>query len=343
MVILDPSYRTFINKAQTAALSYKVLNGVAVVGGDPLCHPDLYAQLLAEFKGYRSKHNWGISFVGASEGFADYARRQHWKTVHFATERVLDPMTNDILFERAGKRMIVQNKQLLDQAKADVTLRVYTPATGEDTQLEQKLLGIYNSWCEARNQKSTAQAFITVYHPFDFRNLMTYIYTSAADGTVNGFAALRWMGTTHGYHLDPCIAAVSAPKGISDLLVFAAMAFTNRRGYSYLNLGCEPLESLGEIRGMTPALGRILRSIHNAVFQRLPIRGKRAYHNKFRPDPLQEAKLYLVFSSSGLGLVRQLVAVSHMANISLWKLVKAKAWRTRRETECRSQEAPAEG
>ncbi|KAL4786001.1 hypothetical protein BJX76DRAFT_346597 [Aspergillus varians] len=325
MVILDRSYRTFINKTRTAALSYKVLNQVAVISGDPICHPDLYAEVLDEFKAYRRKRHWGVAFVGVSETLATYARQQHWKTVHFGLERALNPMTNDVLMEQCGKRMLVQNKHLLDPAKCGITLGVYIPSYQEDSTLQRELMAIYDAWCGQRNQRASPQAFITVYNPFDFPGLMTYIYTRAADGSTNGFAALRWMGAVQGYHIDPCIAALNSPKGITDLLVFAAMTLVNSAGLSHLSLGCESLEQLGEITGMSPRLERSMRSISNNTLRRLPIRGKKMYHDKFRPDPALESKLYLVFPSRGLGFLRQLVAVSHVANVSFRSVIRAKA------------------
>ncbi|KAL2838320.1 hypothetical protein BJX68DRAFT_259272 [Aspergillus pseudodeflectus] len=325
MVILDRSYRTFVNKARTAALLYKVVNHVAVVSGDPLCDPDLFGEILDEFKAYRKKHHWRLAFVGASDILAKYARQRHWKTIHFATERVLNPITNDVLSERSGKRMIVQHKQLLDPIKGGISLGAYMPAYGQDQRLQSELVAMYNAWCQQRNQTRTPRAFITVYNPFDFPNLMLYIYTQAADGSPNGFAALRWMGATQGYHIDPCIAAPNSPKGITDLLVFAAMALVNQLGCPYLSLGCEPLAVLDEVTGMSPTVEKLVRSMHTAIFQRLPISGKKAYHDKFRPDEDQESKLYLVFPSGGLALLQQLVAVTHIANISFRRLFRAKA------------------
>jgi lysylphosphatidylglycerol synthetase-like protein (DUF2156 family) len=244
MSVLDPRYKFFVNRARTAALSFKVHNRVALVMGDPLCEPHWFTNVLAEFKEYRKRSGWSIAFIGASEVFTGYAKGHGWTTMQFGTERVLNPMTNDVLNERAGKRIIVQSKQLLNPGKGNVSLGLYVPAQGEDLDVQKELVRVYDSWREKRNRVAGAKAFITVYDPFSTPGMMMYIYTRGPDGVANGFAAMRHLGANQGYHIDPCIAAPGAPRGITDLLIVAAMALLHSMRVSYLSLGFEPLETL---------------------------------------------------------------------------------------------------
>ncbi|KAJ5864243.1 uncharacterized protein N7529_006159 [Penicillium soppii] len=324
MGILDRSYRFFVNKSRTAALSFKIQNGIAIIGGDPLAPEALIPSLLSEFTAYRKRYHWGIAFMGASESFLkSQAHPNNWTTIRFGTERVLNPQTNEVLLETSGKRITTQNRQLLNKAKAAITLHVYVPAVhGTDVSLESDLISIYDSWRAQRNDSASPQAFITVYDPFALPSLMTFIYTRSAEGVVNGFAALRRLGSG-GYHVDPCIAAPGSSKGISDLLLVAAMALLNRAGVSYLGFGFEPLHSLsrGDVVGMPRPLRAFTRDLYCRAFSRLPIGGKKAYHDKFRPDPMLDRGLYLVFPS--IPGPRLLLAMTHMANISLRKIVWA--------------------
>ncbi|RAL07380.1 uncharacterized protein BO97DRAFT_409040 [Aspergillus homomorphus CBS 101889] len=163
---------------------------------------------------------------------------------------------------------------------------------------------------------------------------MTYLYTrDPTTNRPNGLAALRYLGAHNGYHLDPCIASPGSPKGISDLLLFAAMALLRQMGCNYLSLGYEPFEELGTVEGLSSGLvERLTRSMYRYAFARLPIQGKKAYHDKFRPDAALERGLYLMFVSEGgaglkkgLGggveLVRQVVGVAHLANIRIRRVV----------------------
>jgi lysylphosphatidylglycerol synthetase-like protein (DUF2156 family) len=177
MGILDGSYSFFVTRALDAALCFKVKDHICLVGGDPLCPEELFPKVLEEFAQYRRKHSWGIIFVGASDAFASYARLQKWTTMQFGSECVLNPVTNPVLREETAKRIVSQNRQLLNPAKGGITLGIYNPFVRKDLELQQKLYAVYEAWRNVRNQTHGPQAFITVYDPFAITGLMTYVYT----------------------------------------------------------------------------------------------------------------------------------------------------------------------
>jgi hypothetical protein len=320
MGILDRSYSFFITKDRNAALYFKIKNKIAVVGGDPLCPPHLFTLILAEFKKYREKWGLGLAFLGAGQTFVDYARTQKYTTMCFAFERVLNPMTNPVLHSSSGKSIARTARNLLDPQKDGLTLEIYTPALGKNAVLQQQLVNVYEAWRCARNNSGRPQAYITVYDPFALPELMTYIYTRDRVGTPNGFAALRILGAEKGYHLDPYVAAPGAPKGITDLLLYGSMSLLNTAKISYLSLGYEPLDELGEIHGIPKAFQNISRKVHRRIFDGLRVEGKKMYHDKFHPDPEQQQNLYLVFPP-GIPSLRHMSAVVHVANIKLRKTV----------------------
>jgi lysylphosphatidylglycerol synthetase-like protein (DUF2156 family) len=108
----------------------------------------------------------------------------------------------------------------------------------------------------------------------------------------------------------------SAPKGITDLLIYGTMCLLNTAKISYLSLGYEPLDDLGEIHGIPKAFQSISRKVHKRIFDGLHVAGKKDYHDKFHPDQEQQQNLYLVFSP-GIPTLRHMSAVVHMANIKL--------------------------
>lgn len=67
-----------------------------------------FSNVLAEFKEYQKRSGWIIAFIGASNVF--YQNAREYTTTQFGTERVLNLITNNVLNERAGKRIIVQSK-----------------------------------------------------------------------------------------------------------------------------------------------------------------------------------------------------------------------------------------
>ncbi|KAL4995398.1 hypothetical protein BDV10DRAFT_174873 [Aspergillus recurvatus] len=324
MGLMDSSYSIFVNEQGNGGLCFKVLDKVAVVLGEPMCHSMQISALMAEFKLYRRRKRWRMSVLGASKGLVEYfaCKRKRGSTIlQFGYNRVMNPLTNEVIHEASGKRILTQNRQLLNPGKGGISLDIYTPSVhGKNYQLEWELSAIYHDWCMARNATDKPQAFITEYDPFLMPTLMTYIYARDQNSTVVGFAALRWVGMKGGYHIDPCIAVPAARKGITDLLLFASMAYLRQRGISYLSVGYEPSESLAEISGLPGPLASLTERLYQFTFDRLPISGKRAYFDKFRPDAEQSEPVYLIFPSK-VPRPRDVVAVAHAANIRIRLLV----------------------
>ena len=318
MGILDKSYSFFVSKARDAALYFKVHNKVAVVGGDPLCEPERYDSILTEFATYRKSFGWSIAFLGATSEFAAYAHNKKWPTMQFGVERVLNPLTNPVLLETGvGKRTITNSKALL---RKNVSLGIYIPNQGSDPCLQSQLIGIYSAWCADRNNKPIVQAYMTVMNPFAMPELMVYIYTrDILTGQPNGFAALRKI--VNGYHLDPCIALPGSSRGISELLILSSMALLRAAGVSYLSLGFEPSTELGDISGIPRFAQGLTRTVHRRAYRGLPIGGKQAFFDKFRPDDAQQGDLFLVIPTRGLPSLRHIKALMHTANIDISKLM----------------------
>ncbi|KAH6666608.1 hypothetical protein B0J14DRAFT_603998 [Halenospora varia] len=322
MGILDKSYTFFITKDRRAALYYKVKNKVAVVGGDPLCPPALFDLVLTEFEKYRKRWGLGLAFLGAGQVFVDHVRsyKKKYTTMCFAYERVLNPMTNPVLHSNQGKSITRITRNLLDPKKEGLTMAVYTPALGKNAALQQQLVNVYDAWRDARNNSGRPQAYITIYDPFALPDLMTYIYTKDRSGIPNGFAALRILGAEKGYHLDPYVSTPDAPKGITDLLIYGTMSLLNTAKISYLSLGYEPLDDLGEIQGIPKSFQSISRKVHKRIWDGLHVAGKKDYHDKFHPDDTQQSNLYIVFPP-GIPSLRQMSAIVHVANIRMRKVM----------------------
>lgn len=303
MGILDGSYSFFITRDLSAALCFKIINQICLVGGDPLCPSSLYPYLLSEFTAYRRTQNLGIIFIGASDEFLSYALSHNtsgnnrWASIQFGVERVLNPVTNPVLFEqgKTAKRIVSQNRQLLNPDKGGISIGIYNPSIHRDFALQEKLREIYETWRKERNaSRGKVQAFITVYDPFAILGLMTFVYATDREGRPVGFAALRRIGANGGFHVDPCIAMPDAPRGLTDLLIFATLsllnlryvhvfstlrfemvALTSRSGCNYLTFGYEPLMDAGRMEGMPGWMKKVAKKSHKRICKDVKVNGKK--------------------------------------------------------------------
>jgi lysylphosphatidylglycerol synthetase-like protein (DUF2156 family) len=295
----------------------------------------------------------GVAMMAASQKMVAFAEQRKWVSMRFGTERVLDPATNGLVQGTKGKRTATKCNQLL---KSGVKAEVYSPSTGQyDPELENELARIYEEWREARNQKdavnpssssdeqqqqekaqkeeqlpakptkpSKHQTYITVFDMLSLPRLMTFLITrDPKTKAVTGFAALRRLGgelgEPGGFHIDPFISTPSAPKGTTDLLLFATMALCRDAGISNLSLGFEPSPGLGEISGMSTPVANITRSVHKQVFGQIGVGGKAEFHKRFGAE--DGGGLYMIFVGKWVG-VRSMVAMMGFANINFWGVVR---------------------
>ncbi|KAM5344479.1 hypothetical protein ACJ41O_013015 [Fusarium nematophilum] len=325
MGILDPEYKTFTSQNGHGSLLYKIHARTLVVSGDPLCSEESRIPLLEELRDFRKCHGrLGVAFVGVSEDFAGYLQRQGWTTLHFGHERVINTLTNKVLRNQASKRMVSQNRQLLDPKRGGISVRLYCPSVeGVDPALEAQLQDLYDEWrCERhRKQGDEFQTFVTVYDLFSYRESTIFLYTSDRSGQPNGFATLRALGAQTGFHVDPCIASPTAPRGITDLLITTAMRLLKAADIGYLSLGFEPLGCLEEIHGQTKLQSWLWKRGYDRMIKSVPVTGKAAYFGKFYPDDGLASKLFMCLPGKGLP-VRESIALMQFANMNVRQLIK---------------------
>ncbi|KJK75389.1 hypothetical protein H634G_09407 [Metarhizium anisopliae BRIP 53293] len=293
MVLLDPSYQVYTSPTGRGSVMYKIENETMVIVGDPMCAKDDLGPLLQEIETFRHPTRLKLAFMGVGPWFVQYAETKGWDHIEFGSERVVNPMHNAVLDKQASRRMLTQCQHLL-HPKQGLTMGFYAPSiSGINSHLEHQLAQLYTDWRDTKGaQKSgDAQAFITAYDLFSYRRRTAFLYMSDAEGQIAGMAMLRQLGAESGFYIDPCIASASAPKGVTELLMVSSMRLLRRAEVSHLSLGVEPLADLAA-RGL---LARAARSLYKMFTDAASVAGKKAYNDKFRPDPVLESSLYVVF------------------------------------------------
>lgn len=321
MGVRDHNYDFFLNHTKTGLLSYRLIDGrVAVISGDPMCPVSGYTELLEEFQSHCKANHWQWAMQGGSREMANIARDNDWTTVHYGRERVLNLQTNPVLLGSEGKRIRTQCKSL----QKALTVDVYCPGYVRNHRLEQNIVNMYDDWRGSRNTSRSVQAYITVFDLLAFHRLMIFVYAHDK-GKLAGFAALRRL--KEGYHIDPITVASDAPKGLTDLLLVSSMALLRQSKVTRLVLGVEPLNELGEIRGMSKPLERLTRKSHRLVSAEIHQGGKKGFNDRFRPDEAFEEQLFMIYPNSPG--IKQSVAMAHFANIRLHEAIKQRVAKER--------------
>ncbi|KAK2616753.1 hypothetical protein QQS21_000365 [Conoideocrella luteorostrata] len=319
MVLLDPNYDIFTSPKRLGSIIYKIAQRTLIVVGDPLCSNDNLQAILEELRQFRRARRLKLAFMGVSESFLDFATKKGWSSFKFGCERVINPLNNEVLNKKSGKRMLGQNRQLLDPKRGGLKIGIYVPsATGINRQLERSLEQLYTNWCGTKHDRGmrNTQAFITAYDIFSQRTKTAFLYTTDAHGDICGMAMLRQLGVEAGFHVDPCIASADAPKGTTDLLMVTAMQILRRAEISYLSLGVEPCMALKEESKQLGMSDRLANAAYRKVTNYDKVVGKKTYNDKFHPDPSLQSNLYVVFPKAVFPL-QEALAIMKVAHIRL--------------------------
>jgi hypothetical protein len=309
---LDDSYSIYLLEGEQAAVCFKVSKNVAVMYGDALCAADQMGHTFETFHKFCRQQRWHVAVVGAGPMMAAYVKEQSWRSMEFAVEQVLNPVTNGILDETSGKTINRVNRRLVSSG---IKLSIYEPSKGIRPRLQQDLTEVYNAWREDRRQRNAPQAYSAVINPFALPGVSRYMYTTGSCGRPNSLAGLIRLGSNNGYLLEPCIASPGAPKGVTDFLVTHAMGLLRDENVTYLTFGLEALPELGEITRMPSLITVNSRQIYRITFDALGLGGRKIFHEKFHPDEEQRVPLYLLFPP-GFRHLNVIKAVLNVTNIS---------------------------
>ncbi|OQV06015.1 hypothetical protein CLAIMM_10658 [Cladophialophora immunda] len=232
----DDIYSIYLPEGEQAAVCFKVIKKVAVMYGDPLCAADEVDHVFEAFCSFCHRRRWHIAVVGAGFALALYAKNKHWRTMEFAVEQILNPMTNSVLDERSGNTITRTNKRLVANG---IQLYLYEPCRGIQFKLEEELIKVYSGWQQDRRKRNAPQAYSASINPFALPAVNRYMYTTDSNDKPNSLAGLIRLGANGGYLLEPSIQLPDAPKGVIGFLVTHAMGLLRDEGVAYMTFGLE--------------------------------------------------------------------------------------------------------
>lgn len=319
---LDDTYSIYLRDDDRAAVCFKVIKKIAVMYGDPLCAAIEVQHVFEQFRSFCKRQHCHLVVVGAGQALGTYAKTQRWRTVEFAVEQVLNPVTNSVLDETSGKTIRRTNRKLV---AGGVKLHLYEPRRGIQPQLEQELMEVYHAWREDRRRRNAPQAYSATINPFVMPNITRYLYTKGTDGKPNSLAGLIQMGAKTGCLLEPCIQMPDAPKGITGFLVTHAMGLLREQGVTCMTFGLEALPEIGEITLMPSLIEDISRRIYRATFDALGLRGIKEFHATFHPEKGQEVPLYILFPPGvpRVSMYQAVLGATHISPQEVWNRSQA--------------------
>jgi hypothetical protein len=148
---LDDTYSIYLRDDDRAAICFKVIKKVAVIYGDPLCAGNEVGHVFEQFRSLCEQQRWNVAVVGAGPTLTTYAKTQRWRTMEFAVEQILNPMTNNVLTRHLGRQSEERTGSWSSTVSSYTAMSL---AAGIQAQRERELMKVYNAWREDRHRRN---------------------------------------------------------------------------------------------------------------------------------------------------------------------------------------------
>jgi phosphatidylglycerol lysyltransferase len=264
----------FFDVSQEAGVAYRVVDGVALVVGDPFGNPKRFLELYRAFQEFCFVNDWRPAAIHIGDVHRDLYEKLGMQLQKIGEEAILDleayqEYANDKYFRQIKNRFTKLNHsvQLVEaphgQKLLDDLACVSAEWLGRPGRAERGFMMGYSS--NEYMQRSMVAVLYDEHHSIQgFMNIVpTY-----QDGTAN-YDMLRCAG--------------GAPGNSNDFLLMSAITLLRERAIHTLNLGLCPLKGLDEKQQTTSLIDKALGFIYANGDRFYSFRGLERFKDKYHP------------------------------------------------------------
>jgi len=295
-------HRYWYDQDGDAIIAYRVVNGIAIATGQPLCATAAMPEVVTKFIDFCERKSWTPVFYGVSEELKALFTDMRWSSLKIAEETILNPVT----WSLSGKKMQNVRTALTRASRLGVECR-RTRYDDLDAGLRRQIAEISEEWVADRTLPEmgfTLGGLAELNDPD-----VTLMIAINREGRIE--AVTSWLptfqdGAVIGLTLDFMRRRAESVPGIMDVLIAETMDNAKLRGLARVSLSAAPLAESGATPtrfAPTALLSRILEPVYG--FQSLH-RYKSKFHPEIQPMYLAYADPFAL-PAIGIGLARAYV------------------------------------
>ncbi|MEB8338297.1 phosphatidylglycerol lysyltransferase domain-containing protein [Streptomyces endophyticus] len=266
-----------------AAVAYRVVSGVAVVGGDPLGDPEAWPGAIKEFLDRCARHAWTPAVMGCSElGAQIWMREGGLKALELGDEAIVDCAG----FSLAGRAMRNVRQMVNRIERGGYSCRVRRVRELADEE-KQQLREAAAAWRGSATERGFSMALGRFGDPADSDCVVVTAHQQDADGTQHVRALLHFVPWGEdGLSLDLMRRDRTAEPGLNELLIIAALRAAPGLGIARVSLNFAVFRAAlarGERIGAGPVL-KGWRGLLVFLSRWFQIESLYRFNAKFRPQ-----------------------------------------------------------
>ncbi len=228
----------FWSSTGSSYLAYRVIQGVAVMLGDPIGPLEEHVALLAAFTRYCRRQDWTVAIYQASEECKRIATAQGMMAFKLGEEAIvsLDCFTPAGKIGAPVRHMVARARRA--GATVDCWQGVSIPA-----EVFAGMNEVSAQWLSER-QAQRQLRFSMGRFPEDWSPDLLTVVARGADGRVLSFLTWTPLYAANGWALDVMRRGELAPPGVMELMLTEGFAWAKAHGYAHMSLGLAPLAGL---------------------------------------------------------------------------------------------------
>ncbi|WP_438353480.1 phosphatidylglycerol lysyltransferase domain-containing protein [Microbacterium sp. CJ88] len=278
-----------------SAVAYRVVNGIALAVGDPICTPDRVGQTLRQFADFAIAQGWTPVFYSVHDDVIPAFRAMGWDALEVGQETVMHLPGLDMVGKRWQKVRHPLNRAEREGMTAQWTTWRELPAA-----TATQIIEISEQWV---TDKSLPEMGFTLGGLDELKDPdVALLLAIDADGRLQ--AVTSWMpswrdGEIHGWTLDFMRRRDDAPNGVMEFLIAKAALLMKEQGVQVLSLSGAPLATRplaeGEAAPDPTALSSFLGWLGGALEPVYGFASLFRFKSKFLPE---YRTLYMTYADS---------------------------------------------
>lgn len=265
--LFSPTRRTF--------LAYRVVNGTALVSGDPIGEGSEVPALVEEFRRIAHASGWRVAVLGTSEALVPLYRRLGFHAVYLGDEALVRP--DDFSLEGRPIRKVRQSVSRLQKAGFRArALRV----DQVDDELRSEIARVSAEW---RGRWPERGFTMTMDALWDYPESML-VLAEGPDGQIGGFLHLVPSPACYGWSLATMRRRPETPNGLMEFLIVEAIHWARGHGVKELSLNFSVFGSVLRSGREAPLRVRALRTCLLRFDRFFQLERLHSFNRKFFPS-----------------------------------------------------------
>ncbi len=275
-----------------SGLAYKVVDGLAMILGDPIGKPADFESLLLAFLDLARRSRWNVSLVHIGE---------HWLKLY---------KKHDFAIQKIGEEAVVSIDQFMGQtskdkhwrnisnrfAKAGYTVQTHQPP--HSAHLLGSLKSINDSWLAKPGR--TERTFTLGYFDTDYLNSCPIMVAYDAQSQPVAFVNMIHSYDPSESNIDLFRHSVDAPSNINDFILKELIGYLSQNSAAKnLNLGLCPLKGVGDDTESKRGISAVLKLFYDNGDKVYPFSFKGLVQFKSKFDPSWRSRYLAVKTFPG--------------------------------------------